>query len=89
VACESTRGEWGGICPACGERLPKPFSRTAYFAERERERDARLYLYREVSASTQARMETMRQSKLAGRTHVPPTASPLTPAHRRPKPAAA
>ena len=28
--CESTRGEWGGICPDCGQRLPglpKPLGR--------------------------------------------------------------
>jgi hypothetical protein len=22
--CESVRGEWGEICPDCGERLPNP-----------------------------------------------------------------
>lgn len=22
TACESVRGEWGGICPDCGQRLP-------------------------------------------------------------------
>ena len=24
VPCESSRGEWGGICPACHQRLPNP-----------------------------------------------------------------
>lgn len=22
MTCESVEGKWGGICPACGERLP-------------------------------------------------------------------
>jgi len=24
VPCESTRGEWGGVCPDCHRRLPNP-----------------------------------------------------------------
>ena len=30
IECESTRGEWGAICPDCGQRLPslpKPLGR--------------------------------------------------------------
>ena len=30
IECQSIRGEWGGICPDCGQRLPglpKPLGR--------------------------------------------------------------
>ena len=35
-ACESVRGEWGGICPDCGKRLPaKPGPMKSWKAQRE------------------------------------------------------
>ena len=32
--CESTRGEWGGICPDCGQRLPQRKDLTSWKAAR-------------------------------------------------------
>lgn len=36
--CQSTRGEWGGVCPDCGRRLPARQPRMAsWMAERHNE----------------------------------------------------
>ena len=36
AGCESVRGEWGGICPDCGRRLPPvPRPMTSWQAARE------------------------------------------------------
>ncbi len=46
IHCESDRGEWGGICPDCGQRLPpRPGPMTTWMAEKygnpEQTRNAR------------------------------------------------
>jgi hypothetical protein len=33
--CESVRGEWGGICPDCGQQLPNPGPIQSWQATRE------------------------------------------------------
>jgi hypothetical protein len=34
IPCESIRGQWGGICPACHQRLPNPGPLRSWVAEK-------------------------------------------------------
>ncbi len=57
--CESVRGEWGQICPDCGQRLPSPGKVTSWKSTH----DVMWGKHSGVRGWTDAQLEAARKSR--------------------------